>query len=100
MSAYFEASLRHRIGNFDLDVELALEREIGVLFGPSAAGKSLTLRLIAGLAHPQNGTVRLGRRLLLEIPGGPVLPVHNLCSNRRLWERPGEEGNECSLEGC
>ena len=76
MSAYFEASLRHRIGNFDLDVELALEREIGVLFGPSAAGKSLTLRLIAGLAHPQNGTVRLGRRLLLETPGGPVLPAH------------------------
>jgi molybdate transport system ATP-binding protein len=76
MSAYFEASLRHKVGNFDLDVELALDGGIGVLFGPSAAGKSLTLRLIAGLAQPKNGTVRLGSRLLVQTTGGPVLPAH------------------------
>ncbi|UCF96134.1 MAG: ABC transporter ATP-binding protein [Spirochaetaceae bacterium] len=76
MSAFFEASLEHRIGGFALEVELALDRGIGVLFGPSAAGKSLTLRLIAGLIHPQKGTIRLGTRFLLKTPGGAVLPAH------------------------
>jgi molybdate transport system ATP-binding protein len=42
-----------------LDLELRLGREIGVVFGPSAAGKTTLLRLIAGLARPDAGHVEL-----------------------------------------
>jgi molybdate transport system ATP-binding protein len=77
VSARCEAALEHRLGDFQLKVELALEREIGVLFGPSGAGKSLTLRILAGLVHPRRGEIRLGSRQLLRIPGGPNLPPHS-----------------------
>jgi ABC-type Fe3+/spermidine/putrescine transport system ATPase subunit len=41
------------------DLSLALpEGQISVVIGPSAAGKSTLLRLLAGLAHPQAGAVR------------------------------------------
>jgi molybdate transport system ATP-binding protein len=75
MSALLEAELHHRVGAFDLAVQLELGREIGVLFGPSGAGKSLTLRLLAGSELPRSGRIRLAERTLLELPGGPVLPA-------------------------
>ena len=58
MSPWCEAALEHRLGEFHLRVELALDREIGVLFGPSGAGKTLTLRILAGLVSPRRGTIR------------------------------------------
>ncbi len=74
MSAWFEASLDHQVGEFRLQIDLFLEREIGVLFGPSGSGKSLTLRLLAGLDTPKRGQVHLGGRQLLEVPGGIIQP--------------------------
>ncbi len=68
-----EVRLDHRLGPFRLEVELALGREIGVLFGPSGAGKSLVLRLIAGLERPRQGRVALAGRVLTQTPGGPFL---------------------------
>ncbi|MEW5814287.1 MAG: ABC transporter ATP-binding protein [Spirochaetota bacterium] len=74
MSGFFEASLEHRVGHFHLELELSLNREIGVLFGPSGAGKSLTLRLLAGLTNPSRGRLQLGDRLLMQVPGRTLLP--------------------------
>jgi molybdate transport system ATP-binding protein len=76
VSPWCEAALEHRLGEFHLRVELALDREIGVLFGPSGAGKTLTLRILAGLVSPRRGTIRLGGRELLRTPGGVNLPAH------------------------
>ena len=64
MSAWFEADFEDRIGTFALNVSIRLDREIGVLFGPSGSGKSLTLRIIAGLRNPERGTIRLGNETL------------------------------------
>ena len=64
MSAWFEADFGDRIGTFALNVSIRLDREIGVLFGPSGSGKSLTLRIIAGLRNPERGTIRLGNETL------------------------------------
>ncbi|MQY76545.1 MAG: ATP-binding cassette domain-containing protein, partial [Spirochaeta sp.] len=70
MSAWLEASFHYKIDQFNLQVDFTMEREIGVLFGPSGAGKSLTLRLLAGLQSPVRGSMVLGNRKLLAIPGG------------------------------
>jgi molybdate transport system ATP-binding protein len=42
-----------------LDVRLSLDREIGVIFGTSGAGKTTFLRLISGLLKPDRGRIKL-----------------------------------------
>ncbi|MCF4151185.1 ABC transporter ATP-binding protein [Dethiosulfovibrio sp. F2B] len=62
---WLDASFRHSVGDFDLDVDISMEKEISVLFGPSGAGKSMTLRLLAGLIKPNGGgRLILGDRVL------------------------------------
>ncbi|GAB1428888.1 hypothetical protein MASR2M17_23230 [Aminivibrio sp.] len=58
------ADFRDRAGPFSLDIRLDLGRETGVLFGRSGAGKSLTLRALAGLRTPLDGEIVLGDRVL------------------------------------
>ena len=41
-----------------------------VLFGPTGAGKTVTLRALAGLVRPTRGTVRLGGELLVDVAAG------------------------------
>jgi molybdate transport system ATP-binding protein len=54
----------------------AFEASEGVtgLFGPSGSGKTTTLAIIAGTLRPQQGTVRLGERVLVDTARGIVLP--------------------------
>lgn len=59
-----DVRLKHQFTGFDLDVSFILERHIGVLFGPSGAGKTVTMRLIAGLLSPDQGHIRLGNKVL------------------------------------
>jgi molybdate transport system permease protein len=49
-----------RIGTFHLRVAHAARGGHLAILGPSGAGKTLTLRLLAGLAQPASGYVRLG----------------------------------------
>ncbi|WP_119166660.1 ABC transporter ATP-binding protein [Algihabitans albus] len=50
-------------------VSLSLaEGETLVLFGPSGAGKTVLLRLIAGVIEPDDGTLRLNGRNMLDVP--------------------------------
>ena len=44
------------------------EQEFLVIFGPAGAGKSTTLRLIAGILHPTHGEIRFNGRSLNDIP--------------------------------
>jgi ABC-type sulfate/molybdate transport systems ATPase subunit len=53
-----EVDARVRVPGFELDVQLTAPPGITVLFGPTASGKTLTLRLIAGLEAASSGTVR------------------------------------------
>jgi molybdate transport system ATP-binding protein len=54
-----EVAVTRRVGEFELDVSFAVESGISVLFGPSGAGKTLTLSLIAGLLRPDTGTITI-----------------------------------------
>src|SRR6266508_4372818 len=44
------------------------EREFVVILGPAGAGKSTTLRLIAGLIEPTSGDIRYRGRSMLGVP--------------------------------
>ncbi|MBL3592011.1 MAG: ABC transporter ATP-binding protein [Synergistaceae bacterium] len=70
MAPWLEARFSRSLGTFRLDVDLVMDREIGVLFGPSGAGKSQTLRALAGLTRIAKGTIALNGRKLTALPSG------------------------------
>ncbi len=55
----------HALRGVDLEVE---DGEFFVLFGPSAAGKTTTLRIIAGLEKPDGGTLLVDGNDLARVP--------------------------------
>lgn len=57
-------TLRQGASRFDLDVAFASARQRVVLFGPSGAGKTQTLKIISGTAHPDRGRVVVAGRVL------------------------------------
>ncbi len=60
---------------FGLDVEISVEPgERLAIVGPSGAGKTTVLRLIAGLLTPDSGRVALGKRAWLDTERGVDLP--------------------------
>jgi molybdate transport system ATP-binding protein len=77
-----EVRLRHSAAPFSLDVSFSVGDEVLVLFGPSGAGKTLTLRLIAGLDRPTDGVGRLSGRTLSS-------------TEDRLWVPP--QGRRCGF---
>jgi molybdate transport system ATP-binding protein len=63
-------------GAFTLDVREQLDAPVTALFGPSGAGKTTILDVIAGLRTPSRGAVHLGGRVLFDAARGVNLPPH------------------------
>src|SRR3954470_12930099 len=63
---YNEGAHRH-VAVHDLDLDIA-DGEFVVLVGPSGCGKSTTLRMIAGLESISGGRIRIGGRVVNEVP--------------------------------
>ncbi|MBM3223922.1 MAG: ABC transporter ATP-binding protein [Candidatus Tectomicrobia bacterium] len=61
-----EVCLQKRLAHFHLDVTFTTGQELTVLFGPSGSGKSLTLRMLAGVERPDSGYIRLDGTSLYE----------------------------------
>ena len=59
---------------FTLDLELQTTAGITVLFGPSGAGKTLTLDCIAGFVRPAEGRILLDDAILFDGATGVHLP--------------------------
>ena len=67
-SAYLEIDMEHTLGELSLRVQVALSAPWTVLFGPSGAGKTGLLRVIAGLTAAERGQVVLHGRSLRDTP--------------------------------
>jgi len=64
---FLRASLQRRLSReFALDVSFNLEPGITVLFGPSGAGKTSILELLAGIDRPDSGRISLADRVLFD----------------------------------
>lgn len=70
-----------RVGTgFVLDVDFAAPPGVTILFGASGAGKTQTLKAIAGLVRPDAGSIRVDGLTLFDSESGVNLPV----SQRRV----------------
>src|SRR3954465_2552081 len=53
------------VDGIDLSIR---DQEFVVLVGPSGCGKSTTLRMVAGLEEISGGTIRIGERIVNDVP--------------------------------
>jgi len=70
-----QVSVRKRLKYFDLDIAFACpEEKLLVLIGPSGAGKTTLIRMIAGLEKPDEGRIVLGNEIWFDSLRGINLP--------------------------
>ncbi|MBX4990734.1 molybdate transport system ATP-binding protein [Rhizobium binae] len=67
---------KQRLGAFFLDAAFTSEGGVTALFGRSGSGKTSLIRIIAGLARPDEGRVVLDGESLTETKAGLFVPKH------------------------
>jgi molybdate transport system permease protein len=65
-AANLEIAIAKSLEHFNLDVKFSASRGAMGLLGASGAGKSMTLRMIAGIVQPDSGRISLNGRLLFD----------------------------------
>ena len=75
----WDVAIRKTVGSgahrFDLDVAFRSDVERLVLFGPSGAGKTMTLKAIAGLVRPDAGRIEMAGTTLFDAERGIDTPA-------------------------
>ncbi|MHA6722530.1 ATP-binding cassette domain-containing protein [Sphingomonas sp. RS2018] len=72
----FDVDVAGQIGERPIACRFVADGGVTVLFGPSGAGKTSILNMIAGLIRPARGHVRIGERTLLDTEGAIDVPPH------------------------
>jgi molybdate transport system ATP-binding protein len=70
VSARLEVRLVKRLPGFTLDAAWSADGGVAALFGPSGAGKTLTLSCMAGLLRPDAGRIVVDGRVLFDSVAG------------------------------
>ena len=70
MSARLEVTVALDVPGFRLDVAWSAGEGVAVLFGPSGAGKTLTLQCLAGLIRPTAGRIVVDGRVFFDSAAG------------------------------
>ena len=73
--AALEMSAEKQLENFGLKVEFLADKGTVGLLGASGAGKSMTLRMIAGIVTPDGGRIVLNGRVLFDRTTGENVPA-------------------------
>ena len=69
--------ISYRVGKFTLETDWEVSPgQVLVLFGPSGAGKTTTLRCIAGLLRPPRGRIQISSQLVYDSASGLWVPPH------------------------
>jgi molybdate transport system ATP-binding protein len=71
-----EVLAQTRLGDFVLDASFKSDGRVTAIFGPSGAGKTSVINVIAGLLRPERGRVVVDGAVLLDTESGIFLPAH------------------------
>ncbi len=71
-----EADIESQLGTFALAAQFSAPAGITAIIGPSGAGKTSLLRLIAGLARPSRGRIALNGEALFDAHAAIDIPAH------------------------
>ena len=63
------------LASFVLEVDLEIRNRVVAIFGPSGAGKTSLLDLVAGLRRPQSAFIRFGDQVLTDTSRGVRVPA-------------------------
>ena len=91
-AAALQFSLSKRLGTFELALEHDASGPRLALLGPSGAGKTLTLKLLAGITEPDRAEIHAGAQplgqLRAELRKIGYLPQHSaLLPRKTVWEQ-------------
>jgi molybdate transport system ATP-binding protein len=93
-----EVFAQTRLGDFVLDASFESKGGLTAIFGPSGAGKTSILNVIAGLLRPERGRVIVDGVVLLDTGAGIFLPTHRrrigyVFQESRLFPHLSVDGN-------
>ncbi len=74
MKPDLQIEVKARLGEFQLDVHLAIEHGPVALVGPNGSGKTTLLRTLAGAIAPEEGRVRIGDQVIFDSRAHIFLP--------------------------
>ena len=80
----WQLSIQLSLGDFHLDVKMDGNATPVALIGPNGSGKTTLLRTIAGVHHPDSGTIEVGGRILFDSARG----IHLSPEERRVGYVP------------
>jgi len=63
--------------DFPLEVDVEIQHQVTAIFGPSGAGKTSLLDLIAGLRRPKSAFIQLGDRVLTDTGARTSVPTRH-----------------------
>jgi len=70
-------NIRLRLGGFTLELDAEFNGRVSAMFGPSGAGKTSLLDLVAGLRVAQSAFIQLGDKVLTDTSKGVSVPTRH-----------------------